>query len=98
MEDLRDTPPNLVKVTRIRRGPSDQCPSESYTGFLVDEYGDNMDSPEIGTGVYVAGQDSKQPWIFASDPVYRVEVYETHWVVITDKGSRYEISHDRVLQ
>lgn len=91
--------PNVVKVTRLSKGPGDLGPVEHFVGNLCDVEGNDIETPEVGRPIYLSG-DSKAdlPWLFASDPIYRLEVYEDHWLVLTEQGTRYEIRNDRVVQ
>lgn len=89
-------PPNLVKVTRLPKGPSDA--TEHFVGHLVDELGNNLETPEIGYPIYLGGEDTDEPWLFATDNVFRLHVYMTHWLVETDSGVKYEIRNDRQVQ
>jgi hypothetical protein len=99
MSDLSKIEPNLVKVTRRRKGPGDLNPVEHFVGYLVDFEGNNVNTPEVGQPIYLSGEDKQdEPWLFATDPVYRLEVYATHWSVTTEKGDRYDIENDRVIQ
>jgi hypothetical protein len=89
---------NLVKVTRLQKGPGDIGPREQFVGYLVDEAGHNIETPEIGTPIYLSGDETDLPWLFASDPIFRLEVYPTHWVALTEQGNIYEITNERIVQ
>ncbi len=90
--------PNIVRVTCIRRGGFEIHPKEQFVGFMVDEAGNDMETPEVGTPLFLAGDDSNRPWLFATDPVYRLDIYPEHWDVITESGVFYEVTNERIVQ
>jgi hypothetical protein len=92
--------PNVVKVTRIRKGPGDIGPREQFIGHLVDEYGRDLETPQIGEPIYLSGEDARddQPWLFRSDTVFRLHVFMTHWRVLTENGTEYQIECERSVQ
>jgi hypothetical protein len=98
MGNIADRQPNVVQVTRLPKGPGDLGPREHFVGHLVDEYGNDVETPEIGYPIYLGGEDDDKPWLFATDPVYKLHVFITHWKVMTENGTEYEIRSDRQVQ
>jgi hypothetical protein len=97
--DLTKTEPNLVKVTRKPKGPGDLNPIEHFVGYLVDVEGNDIESPEVGQPIYLTGDEAKDlPWLFATDPIYSMEVYATHWAVVTEQGVHFDIENERLIQ
>jgi hypothetical protein len=92
--------PNLVKVTRLRKGPGDSNPKEHFVGHLVDEYGNDLETPEIGQPICLTGEEAgDHPYLFKTDPIWRMHVFATYWLVMTESGTQYEIkSEDRLVQ
>jgi hypothetical protein len=91
----RQTP---VAVTRLSQGLGDIAPTETIKGYLVDQYGNDREAPELGLPVYLAGETRTGTWLFATDSVFRVEVYFDHWMILTDSGAAYMIYNTRTLQ
>jgi hypothetical protein len=91
--------PNLVKVTRLQKGLADMSPKEHFVGHLVDEFGNDLESPEIGQPICLTGDDAgDQPYLFKTDPIWRMHVFATYWLVMTESGTQYEIRSDRLVQ
>lgn len=97
MTQLSDRQPNIVKVTRLQKGPGDIGPTEHFVGHLVDELGKDVETPQIGQPIYLGGEDGNT-WLFATYPVYKLEVFMTHWLVMTENGAQYEIRNERQFQ
>lgn len=91
--------PNLVKVTRLSKGPADMSPKEHYVGHLVDQYGNDLETPEIGLPICLTGDDcGDAPYLFKTDAIWRMHVFATYWLVMTESGTQYEIRNERLVQ
>jgi hypothetical protein len=86
--------PTLIKLKRLKRGLADFEEEQSYIGYLTNALGINVPTPIIGEPIYLCGDESPD-WMFASDPVYRLDTFDAFWRVVTEKGEVYEIENAR---
>ena len=97
--DLTKPTPTVVKVSRVPNvSAGDLSKADTVTGYLVDVEGNDLQSPEIGKPICLAGDVKDEPWLFRTDDVYRVEVYEAGWKIMTEKGVIYTVENQRQYQ
>lgn len=89
--------PTVVKITRLQL-PSDLSPVEHFIGLLVDEKGGHMLAPEIGKALFLAGDKSKLPWLFRTDTIYSIQVFNKSWLITTENGARFLVENEREFQ
>jgi hypothetical protein len=94
--NIKRTEPVTVRVTRLlKEDKADLESPEHYIGYLVNEWGHPVESPEVGSPIFLSGQGSQQPWIFSTDTVSRIEVYNGQWIVDTEFNHAYLVENAR---
>jgi hypothetical protein len=93
--------PTMVTITRVPKGPSDMVAHlEKIVGFLVDEEGDDVETPCPGTAICVGGTKKEKPLFRSASKILTVDTNneETEWLCMTDDGHLYFIEAERKLQ
>lgn len=94
--------PTPVNVMRIPRGPSDlNGKIEKIRGYLVDESGNDLDTPKVGIPICLGGEvREKKPLFKSAGKVVQIDTSgedDYDWIVLTDDGHLYIIENDRLM-
>jgi len=88
-----------VKLFRIPT-ENESGPIILYEGTLVNEAGEPIEAPKVGTSVFlrdVGSRKKKVPWTFRTSPIVEISLYDPGtWEVWTNDGHSYSINADRV--